>query len=108
MTPFPTRIVMPTNAKKGEVIEIKTLAQHVMEAGYRRDDYGKPVARDIISTFVVTYEGNQIFRADLNPGIAANPYIAFSTVATESGEFTFTWSDDKGNVTTERRKITVS
>jgi sulfur-oxidizing protein SoxZ len=108
MANFPTRIVSPATAKKGEVIEIKTLIQHVMEAGYRRDDVGKAIPRDIISSFVVAYNGTEVFRTDLHPGIAANPYIAFSTVAVETGELVFTWSDESGNVTTERRKITVT
>jgi sulfur-oxidizing protein SoxZ len=108
MATFPTRIVLPSTAKKGEVIEIKTLIQHIMETGYRRDDVGKPVPRDIINSFVVTYGNTEIFRTDLYPGVAANPYFAFSTIATETGELVFTWSDDKGNVTTERRKITVT
>ena len=107
MAVLPTRIVMPSSAKKGDIIEIKTLIQHVMETGFRRDDVGKPVPRDIIGTFAVTYSGAEIFKADLNPGIAANPYFAFSTIATESGELVFTWTDEKGEATIERRKISV-
>lgn len=107
MAILPTRIVMPSSAKKGDIIEIKTLIQHVMETGFRRDDVGKPVPRDIIGTFTVTYSGAEIFKADLNPGIAANPYFAFSTIATESGELVFTWTDEKGETTIERRKISV-
>lgn len=108
MANLPTRIVMPTIAKKGDIIEIKTLIQHIMETGFRRDDVGKVVPRDIIDTFAVTYNGLEIFKADLNPGVAANPYVAFSTIATESGELVFTWTDQKGEATVERRKITVT
>lgn len=108
MAVLPTRIVMPASAKKGEIIEIKTLVQHVMETGFRRDDVGKPVPRDIIGSFVVTYAGAEIFKADLNPGIAANPYFAFSTIATESGELVFTWTDERGEATIERRAIRVA
>jgi sulfur-oxidizing protein SoxZ len=103
-----TRIVMPATAKKGEIIEIKTLVQHEMETGHRRDNVGKPIARDIINAFVVTYGGTEIFRTDLFPGVAANPYIAFSTVATETGEIAFTWTDDQGVKTVEKRKLTVT
>ncbi len=99
-----TRIVMPASANKGQIIEIKTLVQHEMETGHRRDNEGRPIKRDIIHTFAVTYDGTEIFRADLFPGVAANPYFAFSTIATESGEVLFKWADDKGGVTTESRK----
>jgi sulfur-oxidizing protein SoxZ len=48
-----------------------------------------------------------MFRAELFPAIAANPFIAFSTVATESGEIVFSWTDDHGQTQTEVRQITV-
>ncbi len=102
-----TRIVCPATAKKGDVIEIKTLIQHHMETGHRRDNMGRPIERDIIKTLVVTYAGAEVFRATLGPGIAANPYIMFSTVATETGEIVFTWIDEKGAATTEKRTLTV-
>jgi sulfur-oxidizing protein SoxZ len=104
---FPTRIVMPASAKKGEVIEIKTLVQHVMEPGYRRDNMGQAIPRDIITTLTVTYDAEQVFKAELQPGTAANPYIAFTTVATATGDLSFIWQDQGGTTTTEKRKLTV-
>jgi sulfur-oxidizing protein SoxZ len=102
------RISMPTTAKAGAVIEIKTLVQHIMETGHRRDESGRPVPRDIINRLVVTYAGAEIFRMDLYPGIAANPYIAFPTVATETGDVVFAWTDDAGQTLTETRRLTVT
>ncbi len=102
-----TRIVCPAAAKLGEVIEIKTLIQHHMETGHRRDNVGKAIARDIVKELAVTYNGTEIFRAELQPGIAANPYFAFTTTATETGDIVFTWTDDAGEKTIERRRITV-
>jgi sulfur-oxidizing protein SoxZ len=103
-----TRIGVPLSAKKGEVIEIKTLIQHIMETGHRHDNMGRPIPRDIINRLVVTYDGAEIFRADIFPGIAANPYFAFSTIATSTGDVVFQWTDDKGETTTERRKLNVA
>lgn len=103
-----TRIVMPAKAKAGEVIEIKTLIQHPMETGYRRTDMGAPIPRDIIERFTVTWDGEEIFAAEMGPGIAANPYLAFTTTATRSGEVVFTWVDGKGVTTIERRRIEVT
>src|SRR5215468_8471331 len=96
-----TRITVPPSAKKDEVIEIKALIQHIMETGHRRDNMGKPIPRDIINHFVVTYDDAEIFRADMFPGIAANPYFAFSTIATSTGDIVFHWTDDRGETTTE-------
>ncbi len=101
------RIVVPAAAKQGEVINIRTLFQHPMETGYRRDHVGGPIPRLIIKTFTATYNGIEIFRADMTQGIAANPYFAFSTVATESGEIVFTWTDEHGLAHSEKSRIKV-
>ena len=41
------------------------------------------------------------------PAIAANPYFAFNTIATESGTIEFTWSGDNGFSKTESVAIKV-
>jgi sulfur-oxidizing protein SoxZ len=89
-------INVPAKAKRGEIIEIKTLMSHIMETGYRRTATGELVPRDIITSFTCRYNGVEIFRADLFPAIAANPFITFFTVATESGKFDFDWVGDEG------------
>jgi sulfur-oxidizing protein SoxZ len=101
------RIRVPRQARKGEVIEIKTLILHPMETGYRRDVQGKLMPRHIIRTFTCTYNGTQVFRADWHPAVAANPYLTFYTVATESGRLRFEWLDDDGTVYTTEAEITV-
>jgi sulfur-oxidizing protein SoxZ len=103
-----TRIVMPDKAKKGDVIEIKTIIQHVMETGYRRDYQGVTIARDIIKRYAVEYAGAEVFSADLTQGVAANPYFAFSTVAVQTGDMVFTWTDDKGEKTVVTKTLTVT
>jgi len=99
---------VPAQARKGEVIEVKTLISHVMETGYRRTERGAAVPRDLIRQLVCAYNGVEVFRAELHPAIAANPFIAFSTVATESGTLTFTWTGDNGFSATETAAITVA
>jgi sulfur-oxidizing protein SoxZ len=100
-------INVPKKAKRGEIIEIKTLMSHIMETGYRRTATGEIVPRDIITSFVCRYNGVEIFRADLFPAIAANPFITFFTVATESGKFDFEWAGDRGFAETASASILV-
>jgi sulfur-oxidizing protein SoxZ len=100
-------INFPPRAKRGETIEIKTLIQHPMETGYRLDSKGVAIPRDIISRFICAYNGDEVFRAELFPAISANPFIAFSTVAEESGELVCSWIDDNGQIQSEIRQITV-
>jgi sulfur-oxidizing protein SoxZ len=101
------RIVLPREVKKGEIFEVKTLITHDMETGHRRDGAGNTIPRNIINRFTATYDGEVIFSADLFPGVAANPFLAFSTIATQSGDITFTWTDDPGSSHTETVKIKV-
>ena len=100
-------INLPAQARRGEVIEIKILIAHPMETGYRVGPTGTAIPRDIINRFVCSYNRAEVFRAELFPAIAANPFIAFFTVATESGELAFSWTDDHGETQTEVRRITV-
>ena len=103
-----TRIVVPAKANKGDVIEIKTIINHVMETGYRRDSVGRASARDIITKFTCTYAGEEVFRMDLFTGVAANPFVAFTTIATETADLVFEWTDQHGAVTREQAHITVA
>ena len=100
-------INVPAKAKRGEIIEIKTLISHPMESGYRAGTNGATIPRDIIRQFVCTYHGEEVFRAELSPAIAANPFISFFTVATESGTIAFQWRGDNGFAATEHAVITV-
>jgi len=103
-----TRIVVPQKANSGEVIEIKTLINHQMETGYRRDNVGNAIPRDIITKFTCSYGGAEVFRMELFTGVAANPFVAFTTIATETGELVFEWTDQHGAVTREAVHITVT
>jgi len=98
---------VPATAKRGEVIEIRTLAGHDMETGFRRTQTGELVPRNIISSFTCSYNGEEVFRADLHPAIAANPLLSFTTVATESGTLEFRWTGDNGFSATQTAAITV-
>jgi sulfur-oxidizing protein SoxZ len=102
-----TLINVPPKARRGDVIQIKTLISHIMETGFRHDSVGQIVPRDIITSFVCTYNGEEVFKAALHQAIAANPFIAFHTVATESGTLGFQWTGDNGFTQEASAKITV-
>jgi sulfur-oxidizing protein SoxZ len=100
-------INVPKKAKNGDVIEIKTLMSHIMETGYRHTTNGRVIPRDIITSFTCRFEGEEVFRADLFPATAANPFISFFTIATRSGKFEFEWIGDNGFSETASATITV-
>jgi len=99
---------VPPKPRKGEVVEVRSRVQHVMETGYRRDERGRPFPRDILNRMVATYGGETVFEARMHPAIAANPYIAFHITAEETGPVAFTWTDDAGKVETVTAELTVA
>jgi sulfur-oxidizing protein SoxZ len=95
-------------AKKGDLVEVKALVAHVMETGQRKDPSGKAIPRNILSKFSCTVNGKEVFSADFEPAIAANPYIQFKFKAEESGPVVLTWIDDGGTKIVGEDKITVN
>ena len=102
------RVRVPATAKKGEVVEVKTLITHPMENGQRKDADGKLVPRLIVNALKVTYNDRPVLSAKLEPAIAANPYLAFFVKVEESGTLKFTWTDDQNQSWNAESKIDVS
>ena len=81
-------------ARRGHPDQDADLAHHGDRLPPRQ--HRPPIPRDIITSFICTYNGEEIFEAALYQAIAANPFITFHTVATESGTFAFQWTGDNG------------
>ena len=96
------------DAKKGDIIEVKALVSHIMETGQRKDRDGKVIPRKILNKFTCTVNGKEVFAADFEPAVSANPYIQFKFKATESGPVVLTWIDDDGSKIVGEETLTVS
>jgi sulfur-oxidizing protein SoxZ len=103
-----TLIKAPAVAKRGESVEIRTLIQHPMETGFRPGADGKILPRNIIRRFACYYNEVLVFEAELFSAIAANPYLNFYTLATESGTLRLQWEGDNGFSQTESLAIAVT
>jgi sulfur-oxidizing protein SoxZ len=95
-------------AKKGDIVEVKALVSHVMETGQRKDAAGATIPRKILNKFVCTVAGKQVFAADFETAVSANPYIQFKFKAEQSGPVVLTWTDDDGSTIVGEETITVS
>ena len=102
------RISVPSRIARGEPFEVRIQIRHPMETGYRTDDLGKAIPRNVIRTFTCRYNGETVFAARLSSGIAANPYLRFFVTARASGELTFEWIDDAGTRGSDRVAVTVA
>ncbi len=101
------RLLVPAQAKRGEVIEIRLAIQHPMETGFRMDNMGKVIAKNTISNLTCRYNGAEVFRAEMGSGIAANPYLQFYIVAQDSGNVEISWVDDAGEKGSASATLTV-
>ena len=94
--------------KVGENVKIKTLAEHEMETGVRRDNItGVIYPRLIIYKVTARYNGKVVFKANWFSGVSANPYLAFYFRADKSGLIEIEWEDDYSKSTFKRGYLKV-
>ena len=94
--------------KVGENVKIKTLAEHDMETGVRRDNItGVIYPRLIIQSVIAKYNGKIVFKANWFSGVSANPYLAFYITAKESGLIEIEWKDDHATTSYKRGYLKV-
>jgi sulfur-oxidizing protein SoxZ len=103
-----TRIKVPETAAAGEVVEIRAMIMHPMDNGFTVDTQGTTIPVNIVTDFVCSYDGAEVFRVKLEPGLSANPYFAFRLRATKTGPVDFRWDDQDGEVTTASATLTVA
>ena len=103
----PARIAIPDVIRAGEPFEVKTLITHPMETGRRPDALGNPIAQNLITRFTCHLDDSLVFEANLDTGIAANPYLSFFVRAERSGTLEFQWTGQNGFSTREARAIKV-
>jgi sulfur-oxidizing protein SoxZ len=94
--------------KKGEIVTVRTIVQHVMETGFRKDAEGKTVPQKIINRFDCTLNGKPVISWTLGTGISANPYLEFRFRADEAGDLKLVWTDDEKSTIEAVEKISLS
>ncbi len=101
------RIKLPEPVKIGDIIDIRAVVTDAMETGNRKDANGQPIPRKIVNSFLATYAGKEVFRAEFGPGISANPFILFCMRVPGPGAFEFTWINDDGQRLSETMALNV-
>src|SRR3954469_12665729 len=96
------RIQVPKQARRGELITVRVAIQHPMETGFRYDNMGRVIPKNVVNSLTCRYNGAEVFRAEMGSGISANPYLQFYTRAEQTAEMVFEWIDDAGERGTER------
>jgi sulfur-oxidizing protein SoxZ len=98
---IPMRLNFTGAVIPGGTLQAVLLIGHPMESGYRTQDSGQRIPKNVIERIRVLLNGQLLFEADTGIGISANPYLAFSvplpSVMPASGWLLqATWQDDAG------------
>ena len=90
------------------MVTIKTLVNHPMESGQRKDGDGNVIPRKIINAFSATFGGADVVSAVFEPAISTNPYFQFSFTVPATGDLVMKWTDDDGSMVEQTKTITVA
>lgn len=97
-TQIPSRLTFVGAIRPGNTVEARWIVGHPMETGFRVDDSGERVQRNVITQINVLLNGRLILEMEPGTGISSNPFVAFPiTVPSEGGTLAVDWLDDAGN-----------
>jgi sulfur-oxidizing protein SoxZ len=95
---IPSRLSFVGVPRAGATVEARWIAGHPMETGFRMDDAGQRVLRNVITRVRVMVDGLLVLEMEPGTGISANPYFAFPIrVPPQGGVVTVEWLDDAGH-----------
>ena len=96
-SPILTRLAFAGALKAGATVEARWSAAHPMDSGFRVDDSGRKIPRNIIHTVKVLLNDQLILEAELGTAMTSPVYLAVPVqVPTEGGVVRGLWLDDAG------------
>lgn len=101
-------ITLPAALRAGVPFEVRATVAHAMETGYRSDDAGTRLPRDLVRRFECRLGEELVFAADLFAAVSANPYVAFWMQAASDGELVMVWRGDNGFEHREVRMLRIT
>jgi len=93
--------------RAGEVMEIRTLMAHPMEAGLGQEN-GRALPRDMLARMIVRVNGETALEAEFRYGTAANPFHVFHLRIERTSEIEYIWMDEAGRMARASGRISVA
>lgn len=95
---YPARLSFVGKMRPGNTIEVRWIVGHPMETGFRVNDAGQRIPRNIITQVRFKLNDTLILEAETGTGLSAHPFLAFSLVVPpEGGMLSVEWLDDQGD-----------
>ncbi len=80
------------------VTEVRTLMQHEMENGRRKDEAGNLIPAWYITEFKVQHNGRTVLEGQFGTSVSKNPYLVFRFRGGAKGEkVSVLWTDNRGD-----------
>jgi len=90
----PARVAPLRGVQSGVPQEVRTLISHPMETGRRESADGSIVPRNLIESFVVEYNDEQVLRLRYHTAVAENPFFQFYLTPESSSEARLVWTEE--------------
>lgn len=99
------RIALPRRLQANQVIEIRTLINHPMETGLRRNSEGVLLPQNLIKNMQLLLDQQPALEARFYTGTSANPYVRLNLKLAASSKAAFIWQDQQGQNLIEQREL---
>ncbi len=90
------RVRPPSRMAPGEPGEVRTLINHPMETGLRKNPDGSLIPERIIEEFRAELDGEKLLAARFHRAVSANPYLLFFVAPGRHGELALRWEEGEG------------
>ena len=91
---------------KGGTTTVKTLMNHPMETGQRKDKQGAKIPEHFIQEVTAEHAGKLVMTAQWGTGVSKNPYLSFKFAGGNKGDkIKISWVDNQGQSDSQEATI---
>jgi sulfur-oxidizing protein SoxZ len=92
--------------EKDGIVTVKTIMNHVMESGRRKDkESGETIPAHYIKTVTLMIADKTLLKANWSGSISKNPYLSFKYKGAKGEILKLKWDDSKGKSDTAETTI---
>lgn len=99
---------VPKEAKKGEIVRVQMVITHPMSPPRKDPQTGQEVPPHTLTKLDLLFNDKLVSTINMGAGVSANPFIALTLKADESGVVKIVYEDNKGGKWERTADIKVS
>ncbi|MEJ5339081.1 MAG: thiosulfate oxidation carrier complex protein SoxZ [Aquificaceae bacterium] len=99
---------VPKEAKKGEIVRVQMVITHPMSPPRKDPQTGQEIPPHTLTKLDLLFNDKLVSTINMGAGVSANPFIALTLKADESGVVKIVYEDNKGGKWERTADIKVS